>query len=94
MDYDEAVRIRDEITSHSHYGTCLNGSRYSTFDNKRSELSQSLEYRKRLYNLKEQIIKENNELKLKEKAYKQNNEMNEDKYESLKKKINLKKRVK
>ena len=84
MGQDEAVGIKNEITSHSHYGSCLNGSRYNTFNKNRDELNEALEYRDRLYKLKEEIIKENNDLKIKEKNYNQNNELKKKEYELLK----------
>ena len=82
---DEAVLARDAITNHSHYGTCLNGSRYRNFDEKRNQLNKSLEYRTKAFQLKEAIIEENNNLKIKETAYNQNKDLDEHKYELLKK---------
>ena len=59
-----------EIRNHSHYGPCLNGSRYSTFCEKVNELSACKNYKEELYKLKEDIIKEYNNLGIKEKENK------------------------
>ena len=62
-----AESLRSSIKNHNHYGPCLNGSRYSYFCSKSNELDTYIDIDSKGYRLKEEIIKENNELKIKEK---------------------------
>jgi hypothetical protein len=78
-----AESIEKEIRNHSHYGPCLNGSRYSTFCEKSNELSKCKNYRKEVYELKEDIIKEFNDLKTKEKEKNQSEELFEKECQAL-----------
>ena len=71
----EADGIRREIESHSHYGPCLNGSRYSNFSDRRNILSKCMDYNKELINLKEEIISEKNKLDITKKKYYQSIEI-------------------
>jgi hypothetical protein len=70
-----AEHIRYQIRNHSHYGSCLNGWRYSKFLEKSSELDTCLKYENEVTKLKEDIIEEYNNLKNKEKAREQSWEL-------------------
>lgn len=59
-----AESLRSSIKNHSHYGPCLNGSRYSYFCSKSNELDTYIDIDSKGYRLKEEIIQENNELKI------------------------------
>ena len=90
----EAEGILKNIESHSHYGPCLNGYRFSDFSQRRDNLRTCMDYNNVLKDLKEQIISEYNKLKLEEK--KKINQLNF-KVNSLKlknKNLMIKKRLK
>lgn len=82
-----AEKTRILIKNHSHYGPCLNGSRYSYFCSKSNELDTYIDIESKGYKLKEEIIKENNELKIKVKASSLSREEIDYEYENIKYKL-------
>ena len=89
-----AESVERDIKNHSHYGPCLNGSRYSTFCEKTNELDKCKNYRNEADKLKEDIIKEYNNLKLKEKKKNQNKEIFEKECYALKEKFETEENLK
>ena len=79
--------IESDIRNHSHYGPCLNGSRYSTFCEKANEVKTCKNYRDEVYKLKEEIIKDYNDLKIKEKEKNQTEEIFEKECQYMKEKF-------
>ena len=56
MGIETPESIRNDIRNHSHYGSCLNGSKYSTFRDKSNELDKCRNYRNEINKLEEDII--------------------------------------
>ena len=81
--------LRSSIKNHSHYGPCLNGSRYDYFRKKSNELDTYIGIDSKGYKLKEEIIKENNVLKIKEKEASFSRELVDKKYEKIKEELDL-----
>ena len=81
--------LRSSIKNHSHYGPCLNGSRYDYFCKKSNELDEYIDIDSKGYKLKEEIIKENNVLKIKEKEASFSRELVDKKYVKIKEELDL-----
>ena len=80
-----AEGLLKSIRCHCHYDDCiLQSSRNSYFSQKCSELSRYINYRKKGYKLKEEIIEENNNLKIKEKESSMAIDIKEKEYEKQK----------
>ena len=89
----EAEGILKNIESHSHYGPCLNGYRFSDFSQRRDNLRTCMDYNNVLKDLKEQIISEYNKLKLEKKKKNQSIELQGKQLEIEKQKFNDKKEI-
>lgn len=87
-----AESLLNSIRYHCHYDDCLLhcSSRNSYFSHKCSELSRYINYRKKGYKLKEEIIEENNNLKIKEKESSMAIDIKEKEYENIKNELQRK----
>lgn len=84
-----AEYLRNCIKNHSHYGPCLNGSKYSYFCSKSNQLDKCIDCYKKATRLKEEIIEENNKLKIKEKEANKTREISDREYETMKENFSL-----
>lgn len=84
---NRCIDLEKSIRNHSHYGPCLNGSKYDYFRSKSKDLHKCINIFEQAINLKEEIIKENNNLKVKEKNKYQTEEISKKKYESKKEEL-------
>lgn len=84
---NRCIDLKNSIHNHSHYGPCLNGSKYDYFLSKSNDLDKCINIFEQAINLKEEIIKENNNLKVKEKNKYQTEEISKKKYESKKEEL-------
>lgn len=84
----ECVELRNSIKNHSHYGPCLNGSKYQDFCEKNNTLDKCIKIIDDAIELKEEIIEEKNYLEIKKKKIIQSKEISKNKYESMESKLN------
>ena len=87
MGITSADFLRNSIKNHSHYGSCLNGSRYRIFHEKSNILDLCNNYKKNVNRLTKEIIEENNKLKIKEKEATKSREVADREYELFKEKF-------
>ena len=83
-----AEYLRRCIRNHSHYDSCLYGSRYSYFSEKSNKLDTCVNYYEKATRLKEEIVEENNKLKIKEKEANKSREIADKEYETMKDQFN------
>jgi hypothetical protein len=81
---NRCLELRSSIKNNSHYGPCLNGSKYNDFYDKSNELDSCINIVKLAIKLKEQIIEEQNNLEVKKKYKSQSEEILNKKYNLMK----------
>lgn len=86
----ECVRLKNSIKIHSHYGSCLKGSKYQYFCEKNDNIDKCINILDNGIKLKEEIIEEKKNLEIKNKKITQSEEISNNKYEFLESELNNK----